>query len=158
MKLLKIMLFVSLCLFFTSVFALKPELLCVHTNYEFIGDNLLLKMNGNKHLVFLFHNISDKSFIINPILSSPGASAGYTSVLNGNNWSALNVGRDLNLSCAIQNNERIRYVPCNQVLQICHYPPLQFPTKHEGDFWVAEDKTRNEIILAVQNYRLKSKN
>lgn len=149
-----------LMLFSPCIYAIyfEPKPNYIRSNFEFSGKNVELQVKPNPHLVFLFHNISDKKIILNPVLNSPGASAGYTSTIDGGNWSALNLGHDLTFHCAIHDDERIRYISCNQVLQIYHYPAVQFPTKNQGDFWIGENKSREQIDVLVKNHQLKNKN
>lgn len=127
---------------------------CLPGQYQFHDGNLNLMVPKGEHLVFLFHNTSDKPVILNPLLKSPGASAGYSTEIQAGLFSALDLGKDLTMNCATHYGERIRYVPCEQVLKICHYPALQFPTKHHGDIWIAENKIENLAMNAVLQHQI----
>jgi len=130
---------------------------CAAESYEFNGNNLVLNEVSSKQSLYLFHNISDKNFLINhPITKNPGASAGWASNLSPGNWSALtidgtatNIG-NFEITCSVIGDGKIQYLDCKNVIKTCRFKDPVFNSENTGSYWVAEDKPLNSLLEAIK--------
>ena len=126
---------------------------CVAQGYEFKDNNLVLNESSSKQSLYLFHNISDKSFWLNhPVTKDPGASAGWGSELNTDNWSAIAMNSDkFEINCTILGTGEVKDLNCKEVVKVCKFEKPVFNTENSGSFWVAEDKPLSNLIDAIKS-------
>lgn len=129
---------------------------CVTKNYEFNGKNLVLTEDSSKQSLFLFNNISDTDFWLNhPVTKNPGASAGWASSLEPGNWSALNISgvlENFEITCATMNEDgKLNYLDCRNAIKTCRVKDPVFDSDSSGSYWVAEDKSLDELIKTIKS-------
>ena len=125
---------------------------CVEQGLQFKGKNLVLNIDSEQSL-YLFHNISDKSFWLNhPVTNDPGASAGWASEVDAGNWSALTISsnrRNFVMTCSIIGDGSVDYQDCKEVVKACRLVDAKFNSENSGSYWVAENKSLNGILAGI---------
>ena len=126
---------------------------CIAEGYEFKDNNLVLNESSLKQSLYLFHNISDKSFWLNhPVTKDPGASAGWGSELNTDNWSAIAMSTEnFEINCTILGTGEVKDLDCKEVVKVCKFEKPVFNTENSGSFWVAENKSLKDLLDAIKS-------
>lgn len=126
---------------------------CIAEGYEFKDNNLVLNGSSSKQSLYLFHNISDKSFWLNHVMSKdPGASAGWASELNADNWSATALGTEnFEVNCTILGSGEVKDLNCKDVVKVCKFEEPVFNSEDSGSFWVSENKPLTELLEAIKS-------
>jgi hypothetical protein len=102
----------------------------------------LVKLSTTNPSVVMIHNLSSKDLWITHPVSEPSASAGWSSRLQGGNWSALALSaKEFDLSCIESRPGHEQQVPCAGLLAACKWSKATMPEKKTGTFWAAEDMT-----------------
>jgi len=130
---------------------------CLEEGIKFKNNNLLLNIGSSKQSLYLFHNISDKNFLINhPVTKDPGASAGWGSNLSSGNWSALAIDgaaikiENFEITCSIIADGKVDYLDCKNVIKVCRFKEPVFNSENTGSYWVAEDKPPNSLLEVIK--------
>ncbi len=90
--------------------------------------------------VVLIHNISTSDLWITHPVKDPGASAGWSSHLEADNWSALVVDKDsFELNCIESKPGHEQQVPCVGLISVCEWPGVKIPADAKGTFWAGEN-------------------
>lgn len=125
---------------------------CVDQGIQVNGKNLVLDKDTEQSL-YLFHNISDKSFWLNhPVTKDPGASAGWASEIGAGNWSALtlsNNNENFVMTCSIIGDGSVDYLDCKNLVKVCKLVEAKFNSEDSGSYWVAESKSLNSILAGI---------
>lgn len=110
--------------------------------------NQPLFLKSEKPMLAFIHNRSATTIWITHPVSNAGASAGWSSQLAPNHWSALVVyDKAFELSCVESKPGHEQQLPCANVLAICKWQDSNalLPT-HQGTYWAGEDKTLPALI------------
>lgn len=157
MKNLKYGLILFCSLLSTVAFADQPyppdyQLYCKPYGFHFKHKELLLKgPTGSKQVaVYLFNNISPSSFTLNHTKAEPSASAGWSSNLMPNNWSALVVDKNnLNWSCERITPKKVHIISCKSVLKVCKYEgPVNL--RAQNGYWHSENKSLADTLNSLK--------
>jgi hypothetical protein len=131
---------------------------CVSKDYEYKDNNLILEINPTEQTLYLFHNISDTDYWVNhPVTKDPGVSAGWASILNAGQWSALAIYQNSNsenfaISCETMGKDgALTYHNCQDVLRTCIVEKAEFKTGDKGSYWVAENKSLNDLVKEIKS-------
>ncbi len=129
---------------------------CIEQGINYIENNIVLKKGSeSKQSLYLFHNISDKSFWLNhPVGKDPGASAGWASEIGSGSWSALAISGSMDnfaLTCSIIGDRGVKYFNCRDVAKSCIVEDAKFNSENSGSYWVAENKPLQNLIQAVKD-------
>lgn len=131
---------------------------CISKDYEYEDNNLILDINPTEQSLYLFHNISDTDYWVNhPVTKDPGVSAGWASVLNAGQWSALAIYQNSNsknfaISCeTMAKNGELTYHNCQDVLRTCIVEKAEFKTGDKGSYWVSENKSLNDLVNEIKS-------
>lgn len=101
-------------------------------------DPFVLKSTKLPELV-LVHNLSNSEIWVTHPVTDPSASAGWSSKLQGGNWSALTLQSDtFELSCIESKPGHEQQVPCAGLLAVCQWSGIKMPTG-DGTYWAGED-------------------
>ncbi len=122
------------------------------------GDAVTLQAKKNS-LVFI-HNLASNDLWITHPVKNPGASAGWTSRLQGGNWSALSLHKGpFILNCIESRPGHEQQIPCQDAIAVCKWKKVKFPSSAQGTFWAAEDMSLSALKAAVgaRGYELSSK-
>jgi hypothetical protein len=100
-------------------------------------------------LVFI-HNISEYDLWITHPVASQGASAGWTSRLQKDNWSALVIDKpSFVLSCIESKPGHEQQIPCAGAIALCQWKKVKITKKEPGSFWVSEDLSLKGLRAAI---------
>lgn len=112
------------------------------------GDDVTIQAK-KKGLVFV-HNITTTDLWITHPVADPGASAGWTSRLQGGKWLALAVEKGpFVLNCIESRPGHEQQVPCEGAIAACKWKKATFPKHARGTFWAAEDMSLSALTAAV---------
>lgn len=112
------------------------------------GESVTIKTKKNK-LVFI-HNLTKTDLWITHPVTNPGASAGWTSRLQTENWSALSVDKGpFSLNCIESRPGHEQQVPCEAAIAVCEWSGVKFPAGSQGTFWAGEDMSLSALTAAI---------
>lgn len=133
------------------------------SSYALAGESILPKgcqavmVQGNAvtveaeqdSLVFI-HNLTPTDLWTTHPVAEAAASAGWTSRLQGDNWSALAMKKgSFILNCIESTPGHEQQVPCQGAIAVCKWKKTKFPENAQGTFWAAEDMSLSALIAAV---------
>lgn len=96
---------------------------------------------------YFLQNISDDNVTIDHPKKDPGASAGFSSMLDSHHWSALQINKqNFPISCTKQAGGKTVNVDCKKVLVVCVPPKLELNPKDQGVFWLAQNKELDALL------------
>ena len=125
---------------------------CIEKELQFNGKNIALSI-GSKQSLYLFHNISDKSFWLNHAVGKdPGASAGWASEIAAGNWSAITISNtpgEFVMNCSEIGDGGVDYLDCRNVVKACRLIDAKFSSENSGSYWIAENKSLNSNLAAI---------
>ena len=126
---------------------------CVVQGYEFKDNNLVLNESSSKQSLYLLHNVSGNSFWLNHVMSEdPGASAGWGSELDADNWSAIAMNREnFEMNCTILGSGEVKDLDCKEVVKICKFEKPVFNSEYPESFWIAENQTLIDLLDAIKS-------
>lgn len=129
---------------------------CAEQGITYKESDIVLNIGSeSKQSLYLFHNISDKSFWLNhPIGKDPGASAGWASEIGAENWSALTISSGTDnfaLNCSLIGDGGVKYINCMDVLKSCKVENAEFASENTGSYWVAENMPLQKLLDAIKN-------
>lgn len=112
------------------------------------GNSVTVEAKKNS-LVFI-HNLSTADIWITHPVVDPGASAGWTSRLQGDNWSALSLEKGpFVLNCIESKPGHEQQIPCEGTIAVCQWKKVKFPDNAKGTFWAAENMSLSALTAAV---------
>lgn len=117
----------------------------------------LVNIQATQPTLVVIHNMSSNDLWITHLVSSPGASAGWSSRLQEDHWSALAIDKGpFDLTCIESKPGHEQQIPCEDVLAVCHWTLPGFPSDLKGVYWAAEDLNLSALIayLGRQGYQL----
>ncbi len=132
---------------------------CQQHNYQFTGGDAILNTAGPAQQLYLIHNASDKTLILNHLPKDPGASAGWASELKPNQWSAIAMSEGkFSLNCIIGSTENyVQNADCHKVLSICDMPHAVFPRLNLGSYWIIENQEFSSVLAGIKKRGIKVK-
>lgn len=105
---------------------------------------------AKKNSLVFIHNLTAVDLWITHPVSDPGASAGWTSRLQGENWSALSLEKGpFVLNCTESRPGHEQQVPCEGAIAVCKWKKIKFPENAKGVFWAAENMSLSALTAAV---------
>lgn len=112
------------------------------------GESVTVNTKKNK-LVFI-HNLTKTDLWITHPVSDPGASAGWTSRLQGGNWSALVIDKgSFVLNCIESRPGHEQQVPCEGAIAVCQWKKMKSPANSQGTYWAGEDMSLSALTAAI---------
>ncbi len=136
---MKYLLSLLLCIFSTVVFA-EDGFPKGCQPISIVDDPLILKTAKPPVIAFM-HNVSSSEIWVTHPVKEPSASAGWSSKLQGGNWSALAVQDEtFELSCIESRPGHEQQIPCGSVIAVCVWSGVKMPTG-DGTYWAGEDMT-----------------
>jgi hypothetical protein len=104
-------------------------------------------LSAKKPVLIMIHNLSKADLWVTHPVSEPGASAGWSSRLQADNWSALTLDKDaFELSCIESKPGHEQQVPCNTVISLCKWSSVAISAKEKGTFWAGENMALSGLI------------
>lgn len=109
-----------------------------------------VKLSAEKPLIVMIHNLSKVDLWITHPVSESNANAGWSSRLQGGNWSALALDKkSFELSCIESRPGHEQQVPCAGLLAACEWVPVTTPKTESGTFWAGEDMALSALTAHV---------
>lgn len=108
-------------------------------------------LQGKKSNLYFIHNLTSADLWITHPLTNPSASAGWTTRIQGGNWSALALKKGpFALNCIESRPGHEQQVPCEGQIAVCKWKGVKISKKDQGStFWVAEDMSVSALTAAV---------
>ena len=127
---------------------------CLARGYHYHADLLVLHTAASQQSqLFLLYNVSNHKILINHYLwGDPGASAGWSSVIASNRWSAIVLNRTkFPISCKVMGHE-YKKVDCAKVLFACQFPNISINAKRlsHSSFWAVESVFLHQLLQRLQ--------
>lgn len=110
------------------------------------NDVALLKVK--KPALIVLHNTSEHTVWLTHPIKNPGASAGWTSELSANHWSALFLTPEkesFKLACIKSIPGHEQRVACVEVLRLCTLSTQSVPKNANTAFWALENINKNDL-------------
>ncbi len=113
------------------------------------GESVTLRAKKSS-LVFI-HNIASADVWITHPVTNPSASAGWTTRLQGGNWSALALHKGpFVLNCIESKPGHEQQAPCEGLIAVCKWKGVKIPAQGKSStFWAAEDMSLSALTAAV---------
>ncbi len=108
------------------------------------GDSVMF--STTKPVLMIIHNLSGGDLWITHPVADPGASAGFSSLLGANQWSALVVDKkSFELTCIESKPGHEQQIACEGQLVICKWPKVKISLKQRGTYWAAENMNWSDL-------------
>ena len=137
-------------LFFSTLGARAEEMFpagCV----PLVVEGELVKLPAATSTIVMIHNLSNTDLWITHPVENSSASAGWSSRLEGGNWSALALsGKPFELSCIESKPGHEQQIPCSGVVGICQWSNATMPPKTSGTFWAGENMTLSPLTAYIE--------
>jgi hypothetical protein len=135
----------------------KPHNTCVPMKLKSHDKNIVLEGTPETGQIFLIKNQSPKSVWIDHPVKHPSASAGWSSYIRTNEWSALFLDKkDFSLNCSVIQPGKVETLDCAQALSVCKPSHLTYTsTTRKGSFWLVEGKPLKELMKALEKRGVK---
>lgn len=112
------------------------------------GESVALK--AKKAKLFFIHNITGYDLWITHPVTNPSASAGWSSRLQSENWSALVIDKGpFDITCIESRPGHEQQIPCEGAIAVCQWTGGKIPASKGGDFWASEDLSLSALISAI---------
>lgn len=108
---------------------------------------------AHKHAsqVYFFYNISKQSLWLDHPVEHRSASAGWSSYIQPQRWSAMLVDRqNFAVSCAQIKPGEVNYQSCEKVIKVCIPKADSFNAKRKGSYWLVEDKAWTDLLQGLE--------
>ncbi len=129
---------------------------CDNQGIHWQGSNAVLNvgMPSSSPEVYVFQNVSDKSYWLNHASNPPAASAGWGSQIDPGHYSAMLQIRDnFSINCNSIAPGKATPLNCKQVLKVCHLHNVKLPLDAMGGFWIAENEKDSQNLIAAMRQR-----
>lgn len=111
-------------------------------------DKAELNLTAKKPALVLIYNHSNSELWLSHPVKNIGASAGWTSQLESQKWSALALNKkDFKLTCIESKPGHEQEVSCQGLVTVCKWPN-QESEKSKGTYWAGE----NMSLPALKSY------
>lgn len=125
------------------------------SNEGFTYEDKTIRFNSDNsptQRVYLISNQSARAIHLNHIKSDMGASAGWLSRIDKQQWSALAVNQpNFSLTCINYTPPNFGAISCQSIVSVCSYPA----TGNAGTYWVTENKPLDELLKTMQQRGIK---
>lgn len=109
-------------------------------------------------IVYFFKNKTTKSIWIDHPVERASASAGWSSYLRSGNSSALLVNRkNFTISCDLIKPGKVEALDCEKSISVCTVPQITVSSTRKGTYWLAEDKSWDDLLKALEKRNVKIK-
>lgn len=134
----------------------KPHNTCVPMKLKSQNKSILLDGTPEAGQIFFIKNQSPKSIWIDHPVKHPAASAGWSSYIRPDEWSALFLDRkEFSLNCSVIQPGKVDNVDCAQALSVCKPTHLTYTTNRKGSFWLVEGKPLKEMLQTLEKRGVK---
>jgi hypothetical protein len=149
--------FVGLCLWSTAYSAsdkqIKASLPLLNCHLKQVDQTIEVTLNTkpiSNTQVYLIKNTSSYPVFIDHSTGRKGASAGWLSTLDSNQWSAIAVSKSaFKLQCYISQNGKMDQTDCN-ILKVCQPVATSLTAKNAGDYWLVENRPWDKLVAGLR--------
>jgi len=127
---------------------------CVNEGIGFATHQLILNTDSStQSRIFLIHNTSPGTVILNHQKNTPGGGAGWMSHIDKDRWSAMGMSEsNFPLSCMLYAPPKLVLTDCQNVVTACALPSKNPP----GNYWLVENKFLTDVIKSLEQKALLS--
>ncbi len=112
------------------------------------GESVMIK--GKDAKIILIHNVAQSDLWITHPVAEPSASAGWTSRLQADHWSALFVAKPpFALNCIESRPGHEQQIPCEGAIIVCAWSKVAHGEKNQATFWAAENMPLGALTTAL---------
>lgn len=146
--------YVMFRLIFQLIFTVSAFLFSLNAlaaDYKYTGR--YIDLSGKNPRIYLLKNISNETILLNRYQRvNPGASAGWSSMINPKHWSALFLTQThFKLTCTSKNiQNKFQKVPCIRRIQVFAIKKFTKPSKSEGGYWIAENQRFHKLLKIIK--------
>lgn len=116
---------------------------------------VMLPAASSPSLVMIYNQSDNDLWITHPI-TDPSASAGWSSRLQSNHWSALALGQDaFELSCVESKPGHEQQISCAGEIMVCLWPNLTEANRKKEPYWAAENMPLRSILSTLRQHGFK---
>lgn len=143
--------FLAVCyLFLLSSYAIAGESTLPKGCQAVTVQGDIVTVQAKKNSLVFIHNLSSADLWITHPVEDAGASAGWTSRVQSENWSALALEKgSFVLNCIESRPGHEQQIPCEGAIAVCAWKRAKFPSNAQGNFWASEDMSLSGLIAAV---------
>ncbi|MBS0357711.1 MAG: hypothetical protein JSS53_00355 [Proteobacteria bacterium] len=127
---------------------------CKPVSFEFLNDQLVLaKFKKNpKQRLFLIKNSGKNNIWLEHPVKNPSASAGWSSQLNIEQWSAFALKRNnFVFACVESLPSAQQYISCQETLIVCEMEKVTFKPENLGNYWVGENLSLENLLATIHS-------
>lgn len=100
--------------------------------------------------IYFFKNTTKQAIWIDHP-TNRSMNAGWSSYVRPGNWSAFLLNRKaFAISCTVIQPGKVDTLECAKAISVCMPKQVTFKTSPKGTYWLAEDKSWEEIVKAVE--------
>jgi hypothetical protein len=139
-----------------SLYLLLTTTLCIAETSLPVGCHALavqgntLTLQAKKNKMIFIHNITQTDLWITHSVTNPSTSAGWSSRLQGENWSALALDKGpFEIQCIESKPGHEQQVPCVGAIIVCQWNGVKFPKQSKGTYWAEEDMSLSALTTAI---------
>ncbi|MBN9231450.1 MAG: hypothetical protein BGO90_11380 [Legionella sp. 40-6] len=112
------------------------------------GKEALVKVD--KKTLVLIQNVTPHDLWVTHPVAETSASAGWSSKLEAEHWSALSLAKGpFALQCIESRPGHEQQIPCAGAISVCTLKKVKFPADAQGSFWAAENLSLPALMTAV---------
>jgi hypothetical protein len=99
------------------------------------------------NLLFIHSTAKNDLWLTHPV-NNPSASAGWTSRIQPDHWSALALDKSsFEITCIESRPGHEQQTPCEGMIAVCQWKKIKIP--EGGTFWAGEDRALSALIAAL---------
>lgn len=131
---------------------------CRDVGYEF--DLRILKLypeaaGMQQSLYFMFNKSNDPIALYQMLSEESSRSVPLNHTINGRQWGILSVGeKEVKYICTqpTQESHYGKIIDCASRLKVCEFDNVKYGLNNRGNFWIANDSSRNGAVMDVVHY------
>ena len=109
-----------------------------YVTFNDTGAQTFFLMQNEANAPIFLERVTQEEAFMNPRLQSK---------LNPSQWAAFaSDTSNTHFKCSVPGDEAPRQVNCSEALKICQYPRVKFALSNMGSYWVATNKTLEQVI------------
>lgn len=110
------------------------------------GNSVVVEVKKGK--LILIHSTAKNDLWLTHPVKNPSASAGWTSRIQPNRWSALALDKSsFEISCIESSPGHEQQIPCEGLIAVCQWKKGKIP--EGGTFWASENMSLSTLISAL---------
>jgi hypothetical protein len=130
---------------------------CQSIKLKSLNKNIMLDgSDATTGQIYLIKNHSKTSIWLDHPAKRSATSAGWSSYLRPDDWSALYIDKKgFTLNCSVIQPGKVENLDCEQALTICKPQHLVYSPSRKGSFWLVEGKSWKELLKGLEKKGVK---